>query len=65
LKLQCDEPLSNFAFNFNVRRYTEGLLAEGEGGEPLGQGGDRHRKNVTATRVVEDTASRAPGRGEL
>jgi len=21
-KLKCDEPLSNFAFNFNVRRYT-------------------------------------------
>jgi homogentisate 1,2-dioxygenase len=24
LKLKCDEPLSNVAFNFNVRRYTEG-----------------------------------------
>jgi hypothetical protein len=24
LKLKCYEPLSNFAFNFNVRRYTEG-----------------------------------------
>jgi hypothetical protein len=23
LKLKCDEPLSNVAFNFNVRRYTE------------------------------------------
>jgi hypothetical protein len=22
LKLKCDEPLSNFAFNFNMRRYT-------------------------------------------
>jgi hypothetical protein len=22
LKLKCDEPLSNFAFNFNLRRYT-------------------------------------------
>jgi len=21
LKLQCDEPLSNFTFNFNLRRY--------------------------------------------
>jgi hypothetical protein len=30
LKLQCDEPLSNFAFNFNVRRYNPGaeLLVE-------------------------------------
>jgi hypothetical protein len=24
LKLQCDEPLSKFAFNFNVRRHIEG-----------------------------------------
>jgi hypothetical protein len=24
LKLKCDEPLSNFVFNFNVRRYNEG-----------------------------------------
>jgi len=23
LKLKCDGPLSNFAFNFNLRRYTE------------------------------------------
>jgi hypothetical protein len=23
LKLKCDEPLSDFAFNFNLRRYTE------------------------------------------
>ena len=24
LKLECDEPLPNFAFNFNLRRYSEG-----------------------------------------
>jgi hypothetical protein len=24
LKLKCDEPLSNFAFNFSLRRYTKG-----------------------------------------
>jgi hypothetical protein len=24
LKLKCDEPLSNFAFNFNLRRYIKG-----------------------------------------
>ena len=23
LILKCDEPLSDFAFNFNLRRYTE------------------------------------------
>jgi hypothetical protein len=39
LKLQHDEPVSNFAFNFNLRRYTEGLLVfslqwiVGRGGE--------------------------------
>jgi hypothetical protein len=25
LKLECDEPLSNFAFNFKLRRYTTGF----------------------------------------
>jgi hypothetical protein len=30
LKLKCDEPLSNFAFNFNVRRYTSGLFNAGK-----------------------------------
>ena len=24
MKLQCDEPLSSFAFNFNLRRYIMG-----------------------------------------
>jgi len=24
LELKCDEPLSSFAFNFNLRRYVEG-----------------------------------------
>jgi len=28
LKLKCDEPLSNFAFNFNLRRYSKVLLSE-------------------------------------
>ena len=27
LKLECDERLSNFAFNCNLRRYTMGLCA--------------------------------------
>jgi hypothetical protein len=26
LQLKCDEPLSNVAFNFNLRRYTAGGL---------------------------------------
>ena len=25
MKLKCDEPLSNFAFNFNLRRYSKAL----------------------------------------
>jgi hypothetical protein len=30
LKLKCDEPLSNVAFNFNLRHYTEaGFLYAG------------------------------------
>ena len=28
LKLEYDGLLSNFAFKFNLRRYTQGLLAE-------------------------------------
>jgi len=27
LKLKYDDPLSNFAFNFNLRRYTTGFEA--------------------------------------
>jgi len=27
LKQKCDEALSNFAFNFNLRRYTKALRA--------------------------------------
>jgi len=37
LKLQCDEPLSNVAFNFNLRRHTEGVsrsLCERGAGSP-------------------------------
>ena len=26
MKLQCDEPLSNIAFNFNLRRYTKRVV---------------------------------------
>jgi hypothetical protein len=29
LKLRCDEPLSNAAFNINLRRYTTEVLQEG------------------------------------
>ena len=26
LKVQCDDPLSDFAFNFNLRRYVQALV---------------------------------------
>jgi len=29
LKLKCDELLSNFAFNFNMRRYPKGFNLSG------------------------------------
>jgi len=29
LKVKCDVPLSNFAFNFNLRRYTVGVTMFG------------------------------------
>jgi len=28
LKLNCDDPLSNFAFNFNLRRYTKPVVVD-------------------------------------
>ena len=34
LKLQCDGSLSNFAFNFNLRRYTT-VAYHGISGPPL------------------------------
>jgi len=34
LKLKCDEPLSNFAFNFNLRCYTEVVAAAAAAATP-------------------------------
>ena len=45
MKLQCDGPLSNFAFNFNLRHYFSGLLLARRfadvkrGGDSLSLGG--------------------------
>jgi len=34
LKLKCDEPLSDFAFNFNLRRYSKvGMLRDAKTNE--------------------------------
>jgi hypothetical protein len=35
LKLKCDEPLSNVAFKFNMRRYNKGAGARGGAGQML------------------------------
>jgi hypothetical protein len=43
LKLKCDEPLSNFAFNFNLRRYTMGI-------DPSGAVASEGLRRVTAFR---------------
>ena len=32
MKLKCDEPLSNSAFNFNLRRYNSGAYWAWKGG---------------------------------
>jgi hypothetical protein len=39
LKLQCDDPLSNFAFKFNLRRYITACFAYFSG-STTGMGGD-------------------------
>jgi hypothetical protein len=39
LKLKCDQPLSSFTFDFNLRRYTEGYCAGGPDGGGGGGGG--------------------------
>jgi hypothetical protein len=46
LKLNCDEPLSNFAFKFNLRRYTTD-------GAPVvvPRSGGTFRFNVTAAGI--------------
>ena len=31
MKLKCDELLSSFAFKFNLRRYTTGVIEETSG----------------------------------
>ena len=34
MKLKCDEPLSNFAFNVNLRRYNEEYALDPQRGRP-------------------------------
>jgi len=57
LKLKCDEPLSNVAFNFNLRRFIlvaagrarrrrHGAVARPAGAEPRGAAARRHGRAV-------------------
>ena len=39
LKLKCDEPLSNFGFNFNLRSYTQGDQIKSGSDCKAGEGG--------------------------
>ena len=57
LKLKYDEPPSNFAFNFNLRRYSLGLCtkrlsgcAVPKEGELEGAQGDGHNRNAEVAR---------------
>ena len=52
LKLICDDPLSNFAFKYNLRRY---ITARGAGAEVLVIPGAMLRRCV---RLVNETAMR-------
>jgi hypothetical protein len=50
LKLNYDELLSSFAFNFNLRRYSEGRVAEFLWIAPadvVGPGGNETAPNIT------------------
>jgi hypothetical protein len=53
LKLRCDEPVSNFAFNFNLRRYTPADWANQGAGtsDPNGLIADRPEVRLGANRA--------------
>ena len=60
MKLKCDEPLSSFAFNFNLRRYAmgswEGLLpATWNNRAPVGQGLTLVRVSAQSKHILWDT----------
>jgi hypothetical protein len=59
LKLKCDEPLSKFAFNFNLRRYNKGPLTAPEIDAWLGLG--RAKNTVTLTEISRGAESEAIG----
>jgi hypothetical protein len=50
LKLICNDPLSNFAFKFNLRHYTMALAIQSKMSEVLGRGShsSTFRLNVSA-----------------
>jgi len=71
LKLKCDEPLSNFAFNFNLRRYSLVLNAVGYGDAALwklsGEGTTLWvmRSNGTLNGVAVDSANAVVAAGSF
>ena len=55
MKPECDKPLSNVAFKFNLRPYKEGTSDTGGAGAGAGAGGwDRHKFKVLQVTVQED-----------
>ena len=57
LLVNCGEPLSNFAFKFDLRRYTKGLIDYIVDDNPLKQGlysPGLHIPVVESTRFYED-----------
>jgi hypothetical protein len=45
-KLQCDEPPSDFAFNFNMRRYVKASAADKKKNAPRPGMGGSNLRNV-------------------
>jgi hypothetical protein len=58
LKLKCDQPLSNFAFNFNVRHYN----SDSDGVPSLlsSDGEEERARAATAASAAATKAAQAP-----
>ena len=56
-KLRCDKPLSEFAFNFNLRRYTEGKVKV-DWYRSVGDGGIARFGSIPSSRSLGPDAAR-------
>jgi hypothetical protein len=56
LTLEYDAPLSNFAFNFNLRLYTSALVLDGDAGAGTSNGGGGGKEEDHA-RLLERISS--------